>query len=172
MANKKPNYFTIECELQYPKVFERNRDMGNDTVDHSAYDGLYSVDLIMGEEAKAEMVRAGVPEVSLNYEMFKELGDGQYKYKIKRKHMNLNLTGDDGNPLVLGPPEVVDLNKPFFDEETGKRGYEPWDTDVNIGNGSTGRVKGQVYFGKKPIVTLIKVGVLNLVEYQEEWDGF
>lgn len=172
MANKKPNYFTVECELHYAKVFERNRDMGNDSVDHSEYDGLYSVDMIVDESAKKEMMNAGVPETAMNYQMFKPTEDGRYKYKIKRKHLNTRLTDDDGNPVVMGPPEVVDLNQPFFDEDTGKRGYEPWDTEVNIGNGSVGRIKGQVYFGRQPIVTLIKVGVLNLVEYEGGGDGF
>lgn len=168
-VKKKPTWFTVEAELEYAKVFERNRDMGNDEVDHSETDGLYTVNLIIDEEAKQDMIRAGVPEKSgpgKGYEMFKPTDDGRWKYVAKRPHLSKYMTDENGEQVVVGPPRVRDANT-IVEDEDGKKYYADWDTDVNIGNGSIAIVKGKVIHARRPIVQLEAIAVKELVEYED-----
>ena len=174
MANKKPTYIDFEAELMYARPFERNKDMGNGAdIDYSEEGGRYSVESIITEEVKQDLINAGVPESQLGYDKFKPTGDGRFSFRTYRPHLNKYIMDEaTGEPIVLGPPEVVDLNKPMMDEETGRKQYAPWNDEVNIGNGSKGRVKVQIIHGKRTMVRLLKIGVKELVEYEGSGDGF
>lgn len=167
----KTNYVNFEAELMYCRPFERNKDMGNGSdIDYSEEGGRYTTVAIITEDVKNDLVNAGMPEEALGYKMFKPMEDGRFQTKFYRPHLSKFLKDDDGEPVIFGPPEVVDLNKPMMDEETGYKSYEPWGDEVNIGNGSIGRLKVQIIHGRRTMVRLVKIGVKELVEYQG--DGF
>jgi len=160
----KKKYPTFEAELEYAKVFEHNRDMGNEKIDLSDTDGRYSVVLIIPQETKDMLVGMGIEEKSLGHDRFKPTGDGRYRYQVYRTHLHKHIKDDDGNPILNGPPIVVDTNKKIINED-GQPDYEPWDPEVLIGNGSTARIKLQLVYGRAVIVNLLKIGIINHVEY-------
>ena len=60
MSNTK--WVTIDCELEYAKVFEDNRDMGSEKVNLDKFEGVYRVTCIMDDENKQKLLDAGVPQ--------------------------------------------------------------------------------------------------------------
>jgi len=162
------NFKEYECELEWAKVFSHNMDKGSDDNDAARkvkeMGGMYSVDMIVTDEVKEKMIKDGVPDVSMGYQMFKDEGEGKWRYKAKRYHLS-NFTDEaTGERVVLGPPNVVDLKETLERNEAVK-----WDEEVLIGNGTKAHVKLRIYKnGNKRIITLASVGVLDLVEYEGE----
>ncbi|CAB4139071.1 hypothetical protein UFOVP346_18 [uncultured Caudovirales phage] len=163
----------LDAILHYAKVFEENRDMGNDKVDHSDTDGIYSVDLELTLEQVDQLKALGVPAVALGYQTFKKREEGDtYTYKVKRQHLSKNLKDDSGNRQMMGAPLVFDYNaalKAWDDNSRAGRFDEfivPWKmSDGLIGNGTRAKVKLSVYKGRATIVTLERIGFTELVQY-------
>jgi|TARA_R110000782_G_scaffold140853_2_gene233504 hypothetical protein len=154
----------VECELEWTKLREEDRDMGpNDGSDmannFNAKQGIYVVNCIIDDEAKKKMVSEGIPNKGLQAQLFKTNKEGKDFYKATRPHFNpkfLNQeTGEQG--VVMGAPDMLKL----VDGE-----YLPWswDEDGLIGNGSKATVKFDVWDGK--ITTMEKVCVTEHLVYE------
>ena len=145
----------------FSKVFERNRDMGDNLQDGDQKDkitaeqGHYVMNVKITPEVKEQMIADGVPNKGMVGQLFKEDDQGNAFYKCKRPHFNPRLNKGEGD--VMGAPTVMDENN------------DSWDTEVNIGNGSEVKVRLDVWDGK--IVTLHAVKVLNLEEYVADNTG-
>ena len=190
MSNK-TKYVTLDAELKYAQVFLENRDMGNDKVDHSDTDGVYKVTLVLDEENKDKAIAAGCPEKQGAFAQFKPVevnGKIAYEFTVRRPHIHPRFMKRDENGqdtderLVLGPPQVFDLNvaKRAW-EEAGEKGRldqyaTPWTIeDGLIGNGSKAKVKLAIQQGigtqgkakgkKFTKVELMGIGLTNIVEY-------
>ena len=159
----------VECELEWTKLREEDRDMGpNDGSDmannFNAKQGIYVVNCIIDDEAKKKMVSEGIPNKGLQAQLFKTNKEGKDFYKATRPHFNpkfLNQeTGEQG--VVMGAPDMLKL----VDGE-----YLPWswDEDGLIGNGSKATVKFDVWDGK--ITTMEKVCVTEHLVYEANDGG-
>lgn len=172
-SNGKTKVIILDVLLHYVKVFEENRDMGNDKVDHSDTDGIYSVDLELTLEQVDQLKALGVPAATLGYQTFKKREEGDnYTFKVKRPHVSKYLKDDEGKRQVMGPPLVFDYNAALKAwDEAGRAGrfdeyIAPWKmADGLIGNGTRAKVKLSVYKGKATIVTLERIGFTELVQY-------
>lgn len=58
----KTDWVQIDAELEYAKVFEDDRDMGNEKVNLDKFQGVYRVTCIMDDENKQKLLKAGVPQ--------------------------------------------------------------------------------------------------------------
>ena len=158
----------VECEIEWAKLREEDRDMGpNDgsdmAINMQAKQGVYVANLMLTEETKQKMIADGVPNKSLQAQLFKTDKEGRMYYKATRPHFNpkfKNLeTGEQG--VVVGPPAMF--------KKVGEN-HVPWDweTDGLIGNGSKVIVKLDVWEGK--ITQLEKVSVVEHVVYESNAD--
>ena len=154
-------YVDFEGTAKFAKVFEHNRDMGENLMDGDqknkiiAEQGHYLLTVEITPETKEQMIAAGVPNKGLVGQLFKEDDEGNLSYKCKRPHFNPRLNRGEGE--VMGGPVVMDGEN------------EGWDEGVLIGNGSKLKVRLDVWDGK--IVTLHAVKVLELVEYTPDETG-
>ncbi len=150
----KAKYIFLSAELQYPKVFYENRDMGNAQVDRSDTDGAYTVTLVVDDATKEELIQKGIPAKQGPYDTFKKRDDGRWSFNAKRPHKHPTWTqkdaegNDTGEPVVFGPPKVFDLNKAQEAQTNAEvKGpltdyIVPWTIqDGLIGNGSKAQVK-------------------------------
>ena len=167
---------TYEAELEYAQLFKRNMDHGSNDNDAgrtvASKGGQTKVTLLVTEEVKDQMIADGIPEKSMGYDMFKHDPEKDlYRYVAKRP-WNSPFKDDDGNIVVFGPPNVVDYPASVAALEAAKESGEEvtavqWDSNVNIGNGSTGKVKFSIYKnGNKRIVRLEGVAVVEHVPYE------
>lgn len=190
MAKNPIKNVKITGKLQYARFFEDNRDMGNPEagVDYADTDGMYKASIIVTEGEMNRAIEAGIPKKQGAFDMFKEVGDGEYKYNLKRPHLHKHFMklDEDGNQtserLVVGPPQVFDL-KAFI--EAAKQGENPkitdfaWEEGKLLGNDTVATVEVSVRTGTSgkgktfQIVQLEKVGVLEHVVYErneaDEW---
>jgi len=190
MANK-TKYVTLDAELEYAQVFLENRDMGNEQVDHSDTDGMYKVTLILDEDGMNKAIEAGCPEkqaAHIQFKPFERDGKTLYKFTVRRPHIHprFMVMDEDGQPtdqrLILGPPQVFDLNiaKKAWEAAEQKGRLDQYSTawtleDGMIGNGSKAKVKiaiasGVGVNGKAKgkaftKVELMGIGLTNVVEY-------
>ena len=147
----------FEGKAFYAKVFERNRDTGENLQDGQLKDkitleqGHYSMNVEVSPETRDLMIAQGVPTKGLIGQLWREGEDGTIVYKCKRPHFNPRINKGEG--MLMGPPVVFD----------GKEGENKWDDSVDIGNGSTVKVRINVWDGK--IVTLEGVRVIDHVEF-------
>lgn len=196
MANKS-KYVTIDAELEYPRVFFENRDMGNEKVDYSDTDGVYKVTLILDQDNMEKAVAAGCPEKQGTSEQFKAFtrdGNTFYRFTVRRPHLHPRFMAldEDGQPtderLVVGPPALFDLATALQRQATSdtKGRLEDfivgWTIDDGlIGNGSKARVKLKIESGigvhgkakgkKFSRVQLEGIGLLEVVEYEGAGSG-
>ena len=168
---KNTTYRVYDCELRYANVFQRNMDPGSDKTDAgrtiAAKGGQTKVDMIISEEVKDQMIEDGIPAVSLGNEMFKPNGDGRWFYVAKRPWISPFKDEETGEMKPFGAPNVVEMRT--VPDVDGHEDIEitPWDEEVNIGNGSKGKVKMSIWSsGSKRIVRLESVAVTELVEYE------
>ena len=177
-------------KLQYARFFEDNRDMGNPElgVDYSDTDGMYKAKIIVTEEEMNKAIAAGVPAKQGAFEMFREVGEGEYSYNIKRPHLHKHFMqlDENGNPtserLVVGAPFVFDyaaFSEAYKNGESPKLEDFAWDTSKLIGNDSVATIEVTVREGRSAkgkvfqTVQLEKVGILEHVVYERneesEW---
>lgn len=154
-------YVDFEGTAKFAKVFEHNRDMGENLMDGDQKDkilaeqGHYLLTVEITPETKKQMIAAGVPNKGMVGQLFKEDDEGNLSYKCKRPHFNPRINRGEGK--VMGAPVVMDADNREWDEET------------LIGNGSKLKVRLDVWEGK--IVTLHAVKVIELVEYTPDNTG-
>jgi len=156
-----------EAILEWAKLKESNRDIkSTDKRVQMALDktqGKYSLDMIVTDEVRQQMVADGIPEVVLGNQMFKDIGEGMWRYKAKREHFNPNFTdkctGEKG--VVLGAP-------PVYDYHASKDAGERIPLEGLIGNGSKGIVALEVseLQNGSMVVRISFVAVKELVEYE------
>lgn len=145
----------------FAKVFENNRDMGQNLQDGDQKDkilaeqGHYVMNVMITPETKKQMIAAGVPKTGMVGQLFKEDDEGNLYYKCKRPHFNPRLNKGLGE--IMGAPVVLDVDS------------EDWNPEVLIGNGSEVKVRLDVWDGK--IVTLVAVRVLKLEEFVPNNNG-
>jgi hypothetical protein len=162
---KSTTYKVYDALMEYVQVFSHNMDKGDDKTDAgrtvASKGGQTKVTMVITEEVKDQMITDGIPDKSMGYDMFKGPDEqGLYRYTAKRP-WNSPFKDDDGAIVEFGEPNVVDYNATV---EAGEQVH--WDSEVNIGNNSKGKVKLSIYKnGAKRIVRLESVGITNLVEY-------
>lgn len=159
-------FVDFEGIIEFAKVFEGNRDMGDNLMEGSdarnkieAEQGHYVCNVYITPETKKAMIKAGVPNKGMIGQLFKEDDEGNLFYKCKRPHFNPRLKANEGG-MVMGPPKVV-----YVDDE-GKNAEWDFDTKGFIGNTSTVKVRLDVW--EQKIVTLHAIKVLEEVEYDPE----
>ena len=154
-------YVDFEGTAKFAKVFEHNRDMGENLMDGDqknkivAEQGHYLLTVQITPETKKQMISAGVPNKGMVGQLFKEDDEGNLSYKCKRPHFNPRINRGEGK--VMGAPVVMDADN------------REWDEEALIGNGSKLKVRLDVWEGK--IVTLHAVKVIELVEYTPDNTG-
>ena len=152
-------FVDFEGTAKFARVFEHNRDMGENLDDGDqkskivSEQGHYVLNVYITPETKKEMIADGVPNKGMVGQLFKEDNEGNLFYKAKRPHFNPRIQGGK----VMGPPVVMDAES------------VEWDDQVLIGNGSKLKVRLDVWDRK--IVTLHAVKVLELTEYSPDSEG-
>jgi hypothetical protein len=151
----------FEGTVKFAKVFESNRDMGENLQDGDlknkivAEQGHYVLTVDITPETKAKMIADGVPTKGLVGQLFKQDDQGNLSYKCKRPHFNPRLNKGEGE--VMGAPVVMDAASDL------------WDESVVIGKDSKLKIRLDVWDDK--IVTLQAVRVLELQEYTPDTTG-
>ena len=158
----------VECELEWTKLREEDRDMGprdgSDMANNfDAKQGIYVVNCVIDEATKSKMVADGIPNKGLQAQLFKTSKEGKDFYKATRPHFNPKFrnqeTGEQG--VVTGAPAVLKM-------VDGEYINWDWDADGLIGNGSKATVKFDVWDGK--ITTMEKVLVTEHLKYEANND--
>jgi len=155
-------YVDFEGTVSWFKGFESNRDMGENLEEGSdtrnkieLEQGHYLCNVYITPETKEQMIADGVPNSGMVGQLFKEDKEGNLFYKCKRPHFNTKVNQGEGK--VFGAPITVDAD-----------GYQ-WDPETLIGNGSTVKIRLDVW--EKKIVTWHATKVLDLVEYEADETG-
>jgi len=154
----------VECEVEWAKLREEDRDMGpNDgsdmAINMDAKQGVYVINLMLTEDIKKRMIADGVPNKGLQAQLFKTDKEGRMYYKATRPHFNPKFrnqeTGEQG--VVIGAPAMF--------KKVGEN-HVPWnwETDGLIGNGSKVIAKLDVWDGK--ITQLEKISVVDHVVFE------
>ena len=158
----------VECELEWTKLREDDRDMGprdgSDMANNfDAKQGIYVVNCVIDEATKSKMVADGIPNKGLQAQLFKTSKEGKAFYKATRPHFNPKFrnqeTGEQG--VVTGAPAVLKM-------VDGEYINWDWEADGLIGNGSKATVKFDVWDGK--ITTMEKVLVTEHLKYEANND--
>ena len=158
----------VECELEWTKLREEDRDMGPRdgsamANNFDAKQGIYVVNCVIDEATKSKMVADGIPNKGLQAQLFKTSKEGKDFYKATRPHFNPKFrnqeTGEQG--VVTGAPAVLKMVE-------GEYINWDWEADGLIGNGSKATVKFDVWDGK--ITTMEKVLVTDHLKYEANND--
>ena len=155
MAEKKKTKFGVfEGELFYARLFE-------DTMDNAEYhvrtQGQYNTMFVPKDSDELNrLINMGFPEVVLGHQMVKPIAAADDRMGVKLKRPNVHPSGIEN---FGGAPAV-----------THGVTSQKWDNivDGNLGNGTKAKVKVSIYGeGSTAAVRLEKVGVVELVPYQE-----
>ena len=163
--------FTMDMILEYPKVFEANRDMGGD--DNNAakkakkFDGQYVVNAYFtSEDQIEELLQAGLEPKPMGNDRIKQgnnFGIGKY-IKLARYH-NHKMTFTDKNGVETekdfgGQPKVVNLTN-------GAENKAWWslEKDGTLGNGTAAKVQFSTYSNGSG-VRLEAIGVTDHVAWE------
>lgn len=172
----KTRYFQARGFIEWAKVFEHNRDMGDNT-DHKGVsltikkaDGIYSLNFYPANEAiKDKMTASGVSDTVFGggdrwREGNESLGVGQYM-TFKRKHKDVReVNGEEIN--FGGPPRIVDLGPDL-------EGRDEWDSEELLGNGTEILLNYSVYGeGDSATIRFADIGVINAVKYDPDKVNF
>jgi len=152
----KKKIVSFPCTVKFAKVFPRNMDIGGDeneiTQMIAKRGGLYVIDCYPDDPEAfiRDCTEKGVNLHPMGNEFIKKNEQGVY-VQLKRYH-NPPLDKDGAPIAEFGyAPKVVDADG------------NPWDEDVNIGNGSECEVAFDVW--GKGWTKLRAIKVNNLVEY-------
>ena len=154
-----------DLPIKWAKLTYEDRDMGpedgSETGDKiTAKQGQYTVQLMLTDEKKQEMIDAGIPTKGMIGQNFKTDNDGQQYYNAKRGHFNPYFTdektGEKG--VVVGPPKV-------FTMVDGEAVDWDWDNDGKLGNGTVVTAKFNLYKPKN-IVEIVALLVTEHVPYE------
>lgn len=130
----------LEGELHWAKLFERNRDTNED---FHGPGGAYTVDVILDKKELDKLTKSGS-------RLKPKMVEDGIAVRFKRKHIH-----PAGIEELGGPPRVADKDKNL------------WDSSINIGNGSKGKIYASVYETKMGKGTRLEgVQVTDFVEYE------
>ena len=163
MADSKTKYYTFEGKIQYPRVFPENKDTHDEYYGNT--DGAYHLTFYPTDVDKFLEV---YPKAKGMFKGPLKDDDGKVYVKLTRRHLHKSFTEDNGDRVVLGPPEVV-----HWGEDESKHN-KPWTfaDDGALGNDTTAMVKFSVYQGRAPIITLVKIGVVDHVPFETDGSKF
>ncbi len=180
MAESNTTWKTYPCKLKYAKVFNENMETGLDREGNPIEadwaqtirdrGGKWSVDMCVSDAVKSRMIADGIPPVILGWEQFHpddEFEGYPWRYSAKR-YVVTPFKDEDGKTKLNEPPALGNL-KEIYEDDTGQRRATLWTHDDGlIGNGTDAQVTLSIYTkGKKCVVTLQKVGLVDVVPYEE-----
>jgi hypothetical protein len=163
---------TMDMVLEYPKVFEENRDMGGDknsaAKKAARHNGQYVVNAYFtSEEQIEELLQAGMDPKPLGNDRVKEghsFGIGKF-VKLTRMHDHkMTFSDKNGKETEVdfgGAPKVVNLTN-------GAENKTWWslEEDGELGNGTRAKVQFETY-SKGAGVRLIAIAVTDHVAWEE-----
>ena len=150
---------TFEAHVKWAKIFEDNRDLGNDDTEKGQKiqraEGMYVIDCYPTDPdgLKHKLEQLNVNMSPLGHDIFR-VDDGKEYLKPQRYH-----TG--AFPEMCGAPKVVDADG------------DPWDSDKKLGNGSLCQIAVELWkpkTAKKYYLRLKAVKVLEMVEFESSVD--
>ena len=162
--------YTMDMVLEYAKVFEDNRDMGNDSSAGkkiAKHGGQYVVNAYFTEEAQVQLLLSeGLDPKPMGHDRIKEGNDfGIGKYiKCARMHDHkMTFTDKKGKETEVdfgGSPKVVN-----FTNGMENKGW--WDNtdDGELGNGTSAKVQFETYSNGAG-VRLLAIGVTDHVAWE------
>lgn len=164
--------FTMDMVLEYAKVFEENRDMGNDdnkaAKKNKLHNGQYAVNAYFTDPAQIEeLLQGGLePEFSGNPRIKQGSGFGIGKFmKLGRYHDHvMNFTDNNGKQTEVdfgGKPAVVNLTN-----GVENKAWWSFDNDGTLGNGTKAKVQFETYSNGAG-VRLIAIGVTDHVAWED-----
>lgn len=163
--------FAMDMVLEYPKVFEANRDMGGDQNNAAKkakkHDGQYVTNAYFTDEAQVqELLAGGMDPMPMGNERVKQGNDfGIGKYiKLTRMHDHkMTFTDKKGNETEVdfgGSPKVVNLT-----EGLENKRWWSFEDDGALGNGTKATVQFETYSNGAGL-RLCAVGVTDHVAYE------
>jgi hypothetical protein len=162
---------TMDMVLEYPRVFEGNRDMGGDknnaAIKAAKHNGQYVVNAYFTSEGQIEeLLEAGMQPKPLGNDRVKEgnsFGIGKF-VKLTRMHDHkMTFRDKNGKETEVdfgGAPKVVNLTN-------GVENKSWWtlEEDGELGNGTRAKVQFETYSNGAG-VRLLAVGVTDHVAYE------
>lgn len=175
MTEKKTEWKTYDAVLKWAKVLPDQMEEGGPqnsaTKTIKKREGMWSLEMHVTDATKQRMIRDGVPEEALGYNMFKPADDFDgypWAYRAKR-YVLTGMKDENGKPIKNGPPIIADLNNLYEDDE-GRKHATVWNPEEQgeLGNGTVAKVTLSIYKGDEDqrIVTLQKVGVVEHIAYE------
>ena len=164
--------FATEMILEYPKVFEENRDMGGDQNNAAKkaarHNGQYVVNAYFtSEDQITELLEGGMDPKPMGNDRVKEgadLGIGKF-IKLTRMHDHvMTFTDKKGNPTEVdfgGAPKVVNLTN-----GAENKAWWSFEDDGTLGNGTKAKVQFETYSNGAG-VRLIAIGVTDHVAWED-----
>ena len=163
--------FAMDMVLEYPKVFEENRDMGGDQNNAAKkaarHNGQYVVNAYFtSEDQIQELLDGGMDPKPMGNDRVKEGGNfGIGKFvKLTRMHDHkMTFTDKNGKETEVdfgGAPKVVNLTNGLEN-----KAWWSFEADGAIGNGSRATVQFETYSNGAG-VRLCAIGVTDLVAYE------
>jgi hypothetical protein len=162
---------TMDMVLEYPRVFEGNRDMGGDknnaAIKAAKHNGQYVVNAYFtSEEQIEELLEAGMQPKPLGNDRVKEGNNfGICKFvKLTRMHDHkMTFSDKNGKETEVdfgGAPKVVNLTN-----GTENKTWWSLEEDGELGNGTRAKVQFETYSNGAGL-RLLAVGVTDHVSYE------
>ena len=162
---------TMDMVLEYPRVFEGNRDMGGDknnaAIKAAKHNGQYVVNAYFtSEEQIEELLEAGMQPKPLGHDRVKEgnsFGIGKFVKLVRMHDHKMTFSDKNGKETEVdfgGAPKVVNLTN-------GVENKSWWslEEDGELGNGTRAKVQFETYSNGAG-VRLLAVGVTDHVAYE------
>ena len=162
---------TMDMVLEYPRVFEGNRDMGGDknnaAIKAAKHNGQYVVNGYFTSEGQIEeLLEAGMQPKPLGNDRVKEgnsFGIGKF-VKLTRMHDHkMTFSDKNGKETEVdfgGAPRVVNLTNGIENKS-----WWSLEEDGELGNGTRAKVQFETYSNGAG-VRLLAVGVTDHVSYE------
>lgn len=162
---------TMDMVLEYPRVFEGNRDMGGDknnaAIKAAKHNGQYVVNAYFtSEEQIEELLEAGMQPKPLGHDRVKEgnsFGIGKFVKLVRMHDHKMTFSDKNGKETEVdfgGAPKVVNLTN-------GVENKSWWtlEEDGELGNGTRAKVQFETYSNGAGL-RLLAVGVTDHVSYE------
>ena len=162
---------TMDMVLEYPRVFEGNRDMGGDknnaAIKAAKHNGQYVVNAYFtSEEQIEELLEAGMQPKPLGNDRVKQgnnFGIGKF-VKLARMHDHkMTFSDKNGKETEVdfgGAPKVVNLTNGIENKS-----WWSLEEDGELGNGTRAKVQFETYSNGAGL-RLLAVGVTDHVAYE------
>ena len=162
---------TMDMVLEYPRVFEGNRDMGGDknkaAIKAAKHNGQYVVNAYFtSEEQIEELLEAGMQPHPMGNDRVKEgnsFGIGKFVKLVRMHDHKMTFSDKNGKETEVdfgGAPKVVNLTN-------GVENKSWWtlEEDGELGNGTRAKVQFETYSNGAGL-RLLAVGVTDHVSYE------